>query len=259
MFKKLVCTFLILSLVFAMVIPCYADTSDKKNPKEKQGQHLDMKKTKIYKMSNKPEKTVGDFDFPVAENLQAFMSTSYTGYSRMWSMPLSESDTYSSMYGVVNGYYSNVDSSVYVLEMQANIRGAEDDYINWLGQWDTRVSAVSRFEWSVWKSGGDYTIMEWAPSGSSVSTYGGYPINVTIAPSYDGVSLGSIGSTFTILQKNDTLNAFTNGTSYEVSWSTNNPLKYPLAQDLKATVAYVVPYSCDWSWYWSWNYNYWYY
>lgn len=254
--KKFLGGLLVTSLFMTVTLPTYAEEGNIIHKGEYSSyQYANTSKT--YKASTNSRNK--DVNFSIAENINAFSSDDFEGYTKAWSETSDEgSNEYVNMYGVVNGYYNNDDSDVWVLEMQSNIRGVEDTYINWLGNFDTRVSAIEKFKWRVWKSGGDFTIIKWAPSGSSVATYGGYPIDVSIEPSYKGATLGSIGTSFTILQDKDTLNSFADNSSYSVEFTTTKPLKYPLTQDLKATVAFEAPNYCEWQWSWSWTSRYWY-
>ncbi|MCL2199169.1 MAG: hypothetical protein FWB80_09625 [Defluviitaleaceae bacterium] len=165
--------------------------------------------------------------------------------------------TVASVDATVSLFRANDDHNIWVLQMQGQSRGATRTVSNFWGNLVTETTGISRFGWRVSQSGGAH-LMNWAPSGTTTSTWGGFPINVSITPTIRGVSLFSIGSTFWLNQTNETVTGSNNGGGrFSAEWFTNTPVRGSNPVSLHATLAYNIngnDIMFSWDYPFTWNY-----
>lgn len=213
-------------------------------------------------------KIMENWPVSIVDNPQMFRTSStYENWTKMWEVPDSSTGTYSSFYGLVKGYYANNNDSnydTYALEMTSNVIGRRQ-YVN--GEYTGKVSGISEFRWRVDADTNQTWISRWNPHGTD--TNDGQTINATLAPVYNGVQLGSVGTDFSTWK--DKITAYagqdqnTNHPYYDVMWQKNvnlfnDPVLYPDVVYLNAAVEFTANEGAYFSWTWNWNWmqNYWY-
>lgn len=186
-------------------------------------------------------------NFSVLENPHIFASVP-DGFERTWVKPSEKEGTADKVdfYGVVMGNRYINDHSIYFIEMNSNVQGLVSSGTSY---------KMEKLFWSIETTKGDTIITDWSPSGTTTTTTGGQKIDVIINPSYKGISVGSIGTSFTINQKNDTVKGFSSSISYDTSWETNSPLPSETPQDLRSMVSYYLGGDSEWEWLWQWHYS----
>lgn len=117
---------------------------------------------------------------------------------------------------------------------------------------------INNFDTRSARMGHDGYTKAWSPSGTQTASYDGFPVTVSITPSYNGVTLGAIGTSFTLGKREDKVTSFNTENTYTTEFSTNNGTKYPNTQNLNAVIAYDINGSTTWSWSYPFSYKYWY-
>lgn len=173
---------------------------------------------------------------PIADNVNLFYSAAISGYTLQWATPTELSHIAAEGYGVVNGYQSDSDSSLWCLELRSNIRG----YI--YGDF------VTKFGWEVTHDNSNTAVIDWSPAGTTTSQEAGFTFNVNIKLTDDI----SISSPFTLFDKKTTVTGGVVGKTYSVMLSMNPGIYFPNNQGLNALVSYKTG-SGTTTWNWSWD------
>lgn len=173
---------------------------------------------------------------PIADNVNLFQPTAVDGYSLQWAKPKELTHIAAEGYGVVNGYRSDADSSLWCLELRSNVRG--------YGYGDF----VTKFGWEVTHDNNATAITDWSPSGTTTSQTDGFTFNVS-AKLTDNITLSA---PFTVFAKNTKIVGGVVGKTYSVMLSRNPGIYHPNMQDLNALVSYKTG-SGTTNWEWSWD------
>ncbi len=196
----------------------------------------------ISSASTNDRSSIKDLNISIMNNPHLFNAPS--GSELMWSNDNIDYDAKAvNIYRVVSAYRLKENNDVWFIEMNSNIKGTTHTGTNY---------KVSKFGWTIKQEGAD-SVLQWAPSGTTIITTGGQTINATISPSYGGVSVGSVGTSFIVNQKSDEVEGMNMGSFYDLEWRTNKPVSY--TQDLNAAISYYVPNHTVWTWNSRWTYN----
>lgn len=239
--KNLITMMLVVVMMLAMGITASAEEVEKES---------NVFFTEPQMLSTNSVTTLSDLDFSVAENLHVLLADIPSGYTLKSAKSSSDDDENVDFYGVVRTMYHNDHSDVWVLDMKSNIVGLDSKIYQ-------RSAYMTELRWDVDVEGEDAVTTDWAPAGTTTVQSDGFDLNLSINPSYKGISLGEIGATFKVNQKNDIIRGFANSDSYYARWNTNKALDTSHPQDLSAMVSYNTPNYTEWTWTWSWEYDYW--
>ena len=179
---------------------------------------------------------------PIADNVNLFLDEGdeLDDFSLQWAKNKDLSHQAAEGYGVVKGYQSDSDPSLWYLEMESNVRG------------DTYGAFVTKFGWEVSHDNNDTIILDYAPSGTEVTEEDGFDFSFSI--NLD--DKGSVGASFPVFQKSTTITGGVLSDTYSLMLSHSPGISHPNFQDLAALVGYLVDGETEWSWSWDiWAYE----
>lgn len=173
---------------------------------------------------------------PIADNINLFSSDELAGFDLKWSKPKELTHLAAEGYGVVVGYQSKSDSTLWCLKMKSNVVGySYGDF-------------VTKFGWEVTHDNTSTALIDWSPSGTTTSSTDGATLSVKLKLTESA----EVDVSFPLFAKKTVVTGGPTGRTYSVMLSQNTGISHPNNQDLNSVLSYHTGSGVT-NWEWSWD------